>query len=589
MPPVVTHANSCPIPIWCNMRARTLVRRQAGTISGAENTPLLNRLFSARGITDDSQLDHSLSGMIEPDAMLGLDGAAQLLMAAVTGSQQILIVGDYDADGATSSALMVSVLREMGAESVNYLVPNRFDYGYGLTPEIVQAARQFEPDLIVTVDNGISSIEGVACARQLGMKVLITDHHLPGTELPLADAIVNPNQPGCAFASKALAGVGVAFYLLSMLRRRLRSADWFATKGIAEPNLADHLDLVALGTVADVVELDHNNRILVSEGVRRIRAGRARPGINALLRQSGAEVRDMTTRDLAFGVGPRLNAAGRLDDMSLGIECLLADVGRAEELALHLDGMNRDRKAIETEMRSQAEEALDTGIDATKVGVTLYRSSWHEGVIGIIASRIKDKIHRPVIAFADTSGEELKGSGRAIPGLHMRDVLDTIAAHNPGLVTKFGGHAMAAGLSLNARDLPRFAAAFDEEARRRLSETDLENVLLSDGEVDQQLDLALARAVTEAAPWGQGFPEPVFDGVFEVVDQRIVGERHLKLKLRPSEEQQILEAIAFNHPFLLETRKLRLAYRLDVNRFRGSESLQLIVECTDLEFPRGGR
>lgn len=561
-------------------KKRRLIRRSTNHIQGIAS-PLMNRLYSARGISQLNELEYDLAHLLPPD-LYGLKDASTLLGNAVASGKKILIVGDFDADGATSSALMVSALRAMDCTTVNYLVPNRFDYGYGLTPEIVEVARQFNPALIVTVDNGISSIEGVDRANSLGIDVLITDHHLPGNEMPAAAAIVNPNQPSCQFPSKSLAGVGVAFYLLSGVRRWLNESGWFEHRRL--PNLADYLDLVALGTVADVVPLDQNNRILVNEGIRRIRAGRARPGINALLQFSGCELADATTRDLAFGVAPRLNAAGRLVDMSIGIECLLATSSdRASEFASSLNEINSERKEIEQHMKQQAEAALAsvTGAEQTRVGICLEHDDWHQGVVGIIASRIKDKLHRPVIAFAKVSETELKGSARSIRGFHIRDALDAIATRNPGLLSKFGGHAMAAGLSLAVSDFARFAEEFDNEARHALSHAELENTLFSDGEIDD-VNLQVAEEVVNSAPWGQGFPEPVFDGVFEVIEQRIVGERHLKLTLRPSTSQQTLGAIAFNHPFLIEQRELRLAYRLDINRYRGRSSVQLIVEDTNV-------
>jgi single-stranded-DNA-specific exonuclease len=561
-------------------KKRRLIRRTTDHIQGVAS-PLMSRLYSGRGISQASELEYDLAHLLPPD-MYGLQDASALLGDAVVAAKQILIVGDFDADGATSSVLMVSALRAMGCNTVDYLVPNRFDYGYGLTPEIVEVAKDFNPALIVTVDNGISSIEGVARANSLGIDVLITDHHLPGNEMPAAAAIINPNQPSCTFASKSLAGVGVAFYLLSGVRRWLNESGWFEHR--QPPNLADYLDLVALGTVADVVPLDQNNRILVNEGIRRIRAGRARPGINALLQFSGSELANTNTRDLAFGVGPRLNAAGRLVDMSIGIECLLATSDdRATELAGVLNEINSERKDIEQDMKQQAEAALASVSDGqqSRVGICLEHDDWHQGVVGIIASRIKDKLHRPVIAFAKVSETELKGSARSIRGFHIRDALDAIATRNPGLLSKFGGHAMAAGLSLAIEDLAQFSEEFDNEARRALSDAALENTLLSDGEIDD-VNLQVAMEVVSSAPWGQGFPEPVFDGVFEVIEQRIVGERHLKLKLRPLASQQIISAIAFNHPFLLEQRELRLAYRLDINRYRGLTSVQLIVEDTNV-------
>ncbi len=545
-------------------------------------SPFLSRLFVGRGIVNIEDLDHSLSGLLSPDLFKGMEKAVAILQDAIFNNRRILIVGDFDADGATSSALMLSCLKSLGASEVDYLVPDRFKFGYGLTPEIVEVALGFTPHVIVTVDNGISSLEGVDAALARDIQVVITDHHLSGETLPAANAIVNPNQAGCEFPSKSIAGVGVAFYLLSALRSSLRQAKWFEQP---EPNLADCLDLVALGTISDVVTMDRNNRILVSEGLRRIRAGRGRPGIYALLSVAGVDYRQVTTRDLAFAVGPRLNAAGRLENMSLGIECLVADQYRATELAAKLDEINNERKSIESEMKSQAEEyirlqSLDESKD--RVGVCLFHPQWHQGVVGIVASRIKDRIHRPVIAFAKAGEEELKGSGRSIPGLHIRDSLDAIAAKNPGLLVKFGGHAMAAGLSIKPQNLARFTQLFDEEARRWLSDEYLEQVVVSDGEIKEELSLNLARAIVEAAPWGQGFPEPVFDGEFEVLEQRIVGERHLKLKLRSVSGVKTLEAIAFNHDRLLEARQLRLAYRLDINRYRGRETVQLIIESVDL-------
>lgn len=547
-------------------------------------SPLLNRLYVGRGIVRVEDLDNSLANLLPPDSFKGMADSVAVLQEAMVNQQRILIIGDFDADGATSSALMVSCLREMGAEHVDYLVPDRFKFGYGLTPEIVAVALGFSPDVIVTVDNGISSIEGVDAAVSNNIKVVVTDHHLSGAILPAADAILNPNQPGCEFPSKAIAGVGVAFYLLSALRSSLRKINWF---GRGEPNLADFLDLVALGTIADVVPMDRNNRILVAEGIRRIRAGRARPGIYALISISGADYKRVTSRDLAFGVGPRINAAGRLENMSLGIECLLADQDRAMELAERLQQLNVERKSIEAEMKAQAQEHISQyhtlGQNEFGVGVCLFHPQWHQGVVGIVAARIKDRIHRPVIAFAKVSESELKGSARSIPGLHIRDALDTIAARNPGLLVKFGGHAMAAGLSIEPGNFDKFRQLFDEEAKKWLSQEDLEQVVVSDGEIDEELSLSLASMVIEAAPWGQGFPEPVFDGEFEVLDQRIVASRHLKLKLRPINGTNTIEAIAFNHDRLLERRQMRLAYRLDINRYRGRESLQLIVERVDLE------
>lgn len=566
---------------------KTLVRRTSAAGPIGALSPLLSRLYSARGIDDERQVDHQLKYLCPPDSMKGLAGAAALLGDVMANERTVTIVGDFDADGATSCALMVLGLTALGASRVNYLVPNRFEFGYGLTPEIVEVARQSSPDLLVTVDNGISSVAGVEAARAHGIRVLITDHHLPGSALPPADAIVNPNQPGCRFPSKCLAGVGVAFYLLSALRQYLRTTGWFEARGIAEPNLAHFLDLVALGTIADVVPLDYNNRILAQEGIRRMRAGRARPGLLALADVAGANYPRLVARDLAFGVAPRLNAAGRLEDMSLGIECLLTDdPERAMELAGRLDALNRERRAIEDEMRRDAQSQLALGDIATgedSVGVCLFRDDWHQGVVGIVASRIKDQIHRPVIAFARGDPGQLKGSARSIAGLHVRDALDAIAARYPGLLVKFGGHAMAAGVTLKESDFTRFAQAFDDEARRWLGADQLAQMILSDGDIDVAIDLPLAREITGAAPWGQGFDEPLFDSEFEIIEQRIVGGHHLKLKLRHGTTDSLLDAIAFNHESLLEGRYRRLAYRVDINEYRGSTSVQLIIEATEFD------
>ncbi len=551
--------------------------------------PRLQSIYTARGIESIEQLERSLQAMLRPQQLKGLQPAIDLLVKAVTEQQSLLIVGDFDADGATSSALGMLALRDMGAAQVQYLVPNRFEFGYGLTPEIVAVAQRRNPDLIITVDNGISSIEGVAAAKAAGMDVLVTDHHLPGRELPAADAIVNPNQHGCGFPSKNLAGVGVIFYLMSALRSALRERNWFAQRGIPEPNMGDYLDLVALGTVADVVPLDHNNRILVHQGLQRIRSGRARPGILALLEVAGRQRQRLVASDLGFTVGPRLNAAGRLDDMSLGIECLLCDSpDLAREMAIELDDLNKDRRAIEAGMQQEALKTLQNltldDEDALPWGLCLYDPQWHQGVIGILASRIKERFHRPVIAFADASDDEIKGSARSIPGLHIRDALDAVASAHPGLLSKFGGHAMAAGMSLKKADLLRFQQAFDAVVRQSLRAEDLTAEVLSDGELSgDEFGLPLAYTLREAGPWGQHFPEPVFDGEFYVVQQRIVGEKHLKLVLAvDAGHQQLLDAIAFNIDVNewpnQRVDKVRLAYRLDVNEFRGRESLQLMVE-----------
>lgn len=553
-----------------------------------ELPPLLTRLYAARGVQSPAELDKGLARLIPYAELHGIDAAVDLLVSALEQRQRILIVGDFDADGATASSVGVLALRMLGAAHVDYLVPNRFEYGYGLTPEIVEVALTRQPDLLITVDNGISSIEGVAAAKAAGLKVLVTDHHLPGRELPAADAIVNPNQPACGFPSKALAGVGVIFYVLLALRARLRDIGWFARnnpsgQNIAEPNLAELLDLVALGSVADVVPLDANNRILVHQGLARIRAGRARPGLRALLEVARRDHRRITSTDLGFILGPRLNAAGRLDDMSLGIECLLCeDEALARDMAAELDSLNRDRKAIEQDMQREALAQLkELDVQQLPFGLCLFEADWHQGVIGILASRLKDRYHRPTICFADAGDGSLKGSARSVPGFHIRDALDAVAAQHPGLIAKFGGHAMAAGLSLPAGHFAEFAAAFDAEVRRQLVEDDLTGRLLSDGELrGGEFNLQLARALRHAGPWGQHFPEPLFHGHFEIKAQRLVGERHLKLSLR-SECGSELDAIAFNiereewpNPNI---RHIRAAYRLDVNEYRGRESLQLML------------
>jgi single-stranded-DNA-specific exonuclease len=558
----------------------------AERLSDAGIHPLLARVYSARGIDACEQLDLGLAQLLPPGELLHADAAAILLADALDTDQRIVVVGDFDADGATSTALVVSALRAFGARHVEYLVPNRFEYGYGLTPEIVALAAQDKPDLIITVDNGISSLEGVAAANALGITTLITDHHLAGRELPQAAVIVNPNQPGCGFASKALAGVGVIFYIMLALRAELRERGWFAQR--AEVNLAQYLDLVALGTVADVVPLDRNNRILVAEGLRRIRAGHCRPGILALLEVASRRCATVVASDLGFAVAPRINAAGRLEDMSIGIECLLSeDMDSARAQASRLHQLNQDRRVIEQDMQDEALQILKKLALAEEgnapVAMTLYQSGWHQGVIGILASRIKDRLHRPTIAFADGDAGELKGSARSIPGIHIRDILDAVATRHPGLVTRFGGHAMAAGLTLPRAGYEAFAAAFVEEVERHAQDVQLQAVIESDGELSvDEFQLELATELRFAGPWGQHFPEPVFDGRFTVVSQRLVGEKHLKLVLTPADGECLLDAIAFNiDPEIWPNQavtEVELAYRLDVNEFRGQRSLQLMVE-----------
>jgi single-stranded-DNA-specific exonuclease len=545
--------------------------------------PLLTRLYAARGVQSAAELDKGLARLIPYQQLKGMDAAVDLLVQGLQQGQRMLIVGDFDADGATASTVGVLGLRMLGAAHVDYLVPNRFEYGYGLTPEIVAVALEREPQLLITVDNGISSVEGVAAAKAAGLTVLVTDHHLPGSELPAADAIVNPNQPGCEFPSKALAGVGVMFYVLLALRARLREMGWFTVQR-PEPNLGELLDLVALGSVADVVPLDANNRILVHQGLARIRAGRARPGLRAILEVAGRDHRRITSTDLGFILGPRLNAAGRLDDMALGIECLLCeDEALARDMAVQLDQLNQDRKAIEQGMQREALAQLkDLPLEDMPFGLCLFEADWHQGVIGILASRMKERYHRPTIAFADAGDGVLKGSARSVPGFHIRDALDAVAAKHPQLISKFGGHAMAAGLSLPQENFGAFAAAFDAEVRRQLCEDDLTGRLLSDGALSiEEFHLPLAKELRNAGPWGQHFPEPLFHGVFQLVQQRVVGERHLKVVLKSECGSVQLDGIAFGVDREIwpnpTVRWVELAYKLDVNEYRGQESVQLLI------------
>ena len=547
-----------------------------------EMPTLLTRLYAARGVQSQAELDKSLARLIPYQQLKGIDAAVDLLVVALEQRQRILIVGDFDADGATASTVGMLGLRLLGAAHVDYLVPNRFEYGYGLTPEIVEVALTRSPQLLITVDNGISSVEGVAAAKKAGLSVLVTDHHLPGNELPAADAIVNPNQPGCEFPSKALAGVGVIFYVLIALRARLNSLGWYQNS--KAPNIAELLDLVALGSVADVVPLDANNRILVHQGLERIRAGRARPGLKAILEVAKRDHSRITSTDLGFILGPRLNAAGRLDDMSLGIECLLTDdANAARDMAAQLDEMNQDRKSIEQGMQREALAQLkDLTIDSMPFGLCLFDAEWHQGVIGILASRLKERYFRPTFAFADAGEGMLKGSGRSVPGFHIRDALSVVAAQHPDLISKYGGHAMAAGLTLPEANFTLFSQTFDAEVRRQLREEDLTGRLLSDGSLAvEEFHLELARALRNAGPWGQHFPEPLFHGVFQLVEQRIVGERHLKVVLKTECGSVKLDGIAFGidrevwpNPTI---RWVELAYKLDLNEFRGNETVQLMI------------
>ena len=572
------------------MTSRKLHARQVSetddAIFSADLHPVLKRVYAARQVRAPEDLDTGLQALLTPESLTGIDAAVELLAAAMAKQKKLLVIGDFDVDGATSSALMVMALRDMGATSVDYLVPNRFAFGYGLTPEIVElAATTRNPDLIITVDNGVSSLAGVAKARQMDIDVLVTDHHLPGPELPAACAIVNPNLENDRFPSKALAGVGVAFYLLLALRSHLDADGWFDGPAAERPNLAAYLDLVALGTVADLVPLDRNNRILVQQGLQRIRAGKCRPGIQALLEIAGRNINRVIASDFGFAVGPRLNAAGRLDDMSLGIECLMSEsIDRARELAGQLDTLNRERREIEADMKTAAIDSIEQlhlAESGLPIGLCLYDQGWHQGVIGILASRVKEQFHRPVIAFAPAGEGEIKGSARSIPGLHIRDTLDSIAARQPQLLQKFGGHAMAAGLSLEAKNLPAFKEAFLYELENSLDQDALTGVIESDGQLtDDDFSLDLSEQLRQAGPWGQGFAEPLFDGRFTVLNARIVGDNHLKLSVRPENSERTVDAIAFNlaaeHP-LQGGESIRMAYRLDTNEYRGMLNLQLVV------------
>lgn len=549
--------------------------------------PLLRRLYALRGVQGEQELERGVKGMLPWQQLDGIDAAVSLLQQALTDGRRIMVVGDFDADGATSTALTVLALRSMGGATVDYLVPNRFEDGYGLSPEVVEQAAARGAELIVTVDNGISSHAGVDVAHAKGMQVLVTDHHLPGETLPAADAIVNPNLRGCAFPSKSLAGVGVAFYLMLALRARLRDSGWFEQRALAMPNLAELLDLVALGTVADVVPLDANNRILVYQGLNRIRAGKCRPGIRALLEVANRDARQLAANDLGFALGPRLNAAGRLDDMSIGVALLLSDdIAQARMLANDLDALNQTRREIEQGMQVEALQLCDQ-LERTSTelpyGLAMYHPEWHQGVVGILASRIKERFHRPVIAFAPAGDGILKGSGRSVPGLHMRDALERLDMLNPGLMMKFGGHAMAAGLSLEEARFDEFRQRFGELVGEWLDPAMLEGVIWSDGELAmQELSLTTAELLREGGPWGQAFPEPTFDGKFRILQQRLVGEKHLKLMVEPLGGGPLLDGIAFNVDTTLwpdsSVREVELAYKLDVNEFRGNRNVQLLIQ-----------
>jgi len=557
----------------------------AAVLEEAVLHPVLRRVYASRGVRSAEELGLTLERLLPVGSLDGVDAAVELLCRHRAGGR-VLVIGDFDADGATSTALIVRALRAWGFAAVDFLVPNRFEFGYGLTPEIVALAAAREPTLIVTVDNGISSNAGVAAARERGIDVLVTDHHLAGAELPPANVIVNPNAGGNRFASRALAGVGVAFYVMAALRRRLEAE---GSLPAGAPSAAEFLDLVALGTVADVVPLDFNNRVLVAQGLKRIRAGRCVPGIRALLEVAGRVRTDLTATDLGFSVAPRLNAAGRLDDMSIGIRCLLTDdPAEALGLAARLDQLNQERRSIEAKMQAEALAAVrrlrEPAAARTRLGVCLYDEAWHQGVVGLVAGRVKERLRRPVIAFAQAGEGVLRGSARSVPGVHIRDVLDAIAAREPDLIAKFGGHAMAAGLTLERRHLDRFARAFDAEVARWTDPAHAGDVVETDGELALgEIALETAEALRAGGPWGQAFPEPVFDGVFTVRSARVVGERHVKMWVEVPRTGRAFDAIAFNY---LDDETVRppapgdrhLVYRLDVNQYQGERRLQLLVE-----------
>ncbi|OHJ55277.1 single-stranded-DNA-specific exonuclease RecJ [Salmonella enterica] len=568
---------------------RQLRRREADETAElpADLPPLLRRLYASRGVRSARELERSVKGMLPWQQLSGIDNAVEILYNAFREGIRIIVVGDFDADGATSTARSVLGMRALGCDNISYLVPNRFEDGYGLSPEVVDQAKARGAQLIVTVDNGISSHAGVAHAKTLGIPVIVTDHHLPGDTLPDADAIINPNLRDCEFPSKSLAGVGVAFYLMLALRTFLRDKGWFDERNIAPPNLAELLDLVALGTVADVVPLDANNRILTWQGLSRIRAGKCRPGIKALLEISNRDPQQLAASDLGFALGPRLNAAGRLDDMSVGVALLLCDnLGEARVLASELDALNQTRKEIEQGMQAEALilcEKLERSSETLPGGLAMYHPEWHQGVVGILASRIKERFHRPVIAFAPAGDGTLKGSGRSIQGLHMRDALERLDTLYPDLMIKFGGHAMAAGLSLEEHKFEQFQQRFGELVTEWLDPALLQGEVISDGPLSAaEMSMEVAQLLRDAGPWGQMFPEPLFDGRFRLLQQRLVGERHLKVMVEPVGGGPLLDGIAFN----IDTtcwpdngvREVELAYKLDINEFRGNRSLQIIID-----------
>ncbi|MBD2779989.1 single-stranded-DNA-specific exonuclease RecJ [Xenorhabdus szentirmaii] len=572
------------------MNRETLLRRRLAADSSHlpdSVHPLLRRLYAMRGVRQADELERGAKGLLNYQSLNGIGQAIPQLITALHEHRRVVIVGDFDADGATSTALCIRALRLMGYRHLDYLVPNRFEDGYGLSVQVVDEVVKKGAELIITVDNGISSHDGVAAAHQHGIKVIVTDHHLPGETLPAADAIINPNLVDCNFPSKALAGVGVAFYLMSALRAELRTSGWFEQQGIPLPNLAELLDLVALGTVADVVPLDTNNRILVYQGLNRIRAGRCCAGIQALLEVSRREPAKLAASDLGFALGPRLNAAGRLDDMSVGVALLLTDDKvQARQIACELDGLNQTRREIEQGMEQEALQICDNIERAhaqLPYGLAIYHPEWHQGVVGILASRIKERFHRPVIAFAPAGDGTLKGSGRSINGLHMRDALERLDTLHPGLMLKFGGHAMAAGLSIEQDKFDQFQCRFSELVAEWLDIAQLEGVIWSDGELAlEELSLEVAEILRDGGPWGQAFAEPVFDGKFKLLQQRIVGEKHLKVMLEPLHGGPMLDGIAFNiDPRFWPDNSIKaveLAYKLDINEFRGNRDVQLLIQ-----------
>ncbi|MFZ7283021.1 single-stranded-DNA-specific exonuclease RecJ [Avibacterium avium] len=564
---------------------KTIQRRPISTAQPISDHPLLDRLYRARQIENPQQLDRTLKAMLSPHTLFGMDKAAELLAQARIAQKNIVIVGDFDADGATSTALTVVALRQLGFQQVDYLVPNRFEQGYGLSVEVAKQALEKNVELLITVDNGISSFEGVAFLKEQGVQVVVTDHHLPAETLPEADAIVNPNLSQCAFPSKSLAGVGVAFYVMLALRAKLREKGLFDSK--IQPNFTELLDLVALGTIADVVPLDQNNRILAYQGLQRIRAGHCRYGIQALAEVANRDMSRFSASDLGFAIAPRLNAAGRLDNMSVGVELLLAeDMPTARALALELDGLNQTRKEIEQGMKLEALEIcrkLTALTPPLPTGIVLYQADWHQGVLGILASRLKDQFHRPVIAFAQDQAGVLKGSARSIEGLHIRDALERLHSRYPDIILKFGGHAMAAGLSIQEEKFIDFQRLFNDVVEECLDEKDLQGIVWTDGELASQfMNLDTAELLKQSGPWGQAFPEPRFDGEFKLLQQRLVGEKHLKMMVEPQNGGPLLDAIAFNvdtryYPDL-SLKKVKLAYKLDVNEYRGQRNIQLLVD-----------